>query len=232
MAAIKTPCSSDRASRYICNDHAEIFQLNYLCRTTTNGDNNQRSEIFTVITSQTRFNLPLFVRGPNKIDADELTTFVTMVTTRHKNIQPDLLYSAISSLLHSSPRMYMHYTESWLDREDNMLYGHSDTNQCFRVCTKDLPLLHKMLFCYSKPSLTMLDETTADFEPVTTICLKSEKSQRTPYFTTPNPKNVLKYINKDSIIGNFVICGERTIPKKHNVTEITQENYDMGNYCD
>jgi len=208
----------------------------------TNGENKQNTEIFTVVDSTIDIMIPLFMSKKSRIITDELTTFCQKVAMRNKQIRPDRLFSVMNSLLVSPTNnpMYINntYVTSWLDEEHSLLFCYYDNNQPFKIKTTDLPLLHRMLFSYVRPTLTNYtqeDKQTKQIKIVETIVLPSafglrkNNIEESPYFCMINKRNILKYVDKNSLVNFPTVTGERTVTNPQEVISYqnSRDNYGM-----
>jgi hypothetical protein len=199
---------SDLVSPRICNGHAAIFGLYYQKSSYTNGHNESWSKIDTYIITPTSLNIPLFHDGNQTVFLDEVHTFVLDAKQRFPSIRTEDLENKIAALLGLTAYDCNLYPISWIDKDKSALIAIIDDKRQYFVST--LPLLHRILFAHTEPSLIKNNNKTSVLL-VPNVALVLHNNNRFA-FKMINPEITLKHTKHENARATpIVLAGCRNI---------------------
>jgi len=216
---------NDHVSKFICNSHAKLFGLIYKRILTCTANNHTQSRIVTYIHTPVEFELPLFIDFENSItDMTEVQSYLAAMQAVHKfpdNIMTNIARS-VSCLSGLDPinRDRCELT-GWLSNEMSEIYlyapQNNENNMGLAYKSMNLPLLHRMLLCYTKPSILVESESsTKVYIPNIGLTKRGGKY----YITILNKDILLKYIGneRDYIASPLCLLGSEQNNNKANAT--------------
>lgn len=205
-----SPCG-EQISKYICNEHAAIFQLTYQFASYTNGNNEQWHQINTYINTDTNFNLPLFKDSSNTIIQQNIEDYAINAASRFHGIDKCILIEVIKRLVGFNSYGYDVECRNmgWLDESNSGIFITTNDEPSFY---DKLPPLHRMLFAYSIPALTVNLGDDVLTNAIANVGLQYKQSSYSLAFSILNQQNVLKWHDSQYCIATPVVLdGVRVI---------------------
>lgn len=199
-----SPCR-EMVSKYICNEHAELFGLTYELVDYTDGNNENWSKIVTYICSSANFHLPLFFNSSNEILVNEIHSFALTICNNHPNVKLEEFENRIACLMGVSAFENKCSFGGWLDDSSSEIIVQEPNN--VSVLTY-LPQLHKMLFHYTMPSITRNSANEHQSYLVPSLSLEynmNNPSSNTYHFIIPNKKIVLKKTKRQNSVATPIV---------------------------
>lgn len=223
---------ADAVSPFLCNAHAEMFQLIYKLRDYTDGNNNHMPKIETYANTTTNLNIPLFIDQMGVASLPEICSFATQIQSNFRGRSFDIqkLINILSCLVGISA-----YNDTlcniggWLNEPTSLLYAvHND--QIMTMRAKNVTRLFKVLFYYSYPSttVTIKDDRTEEQQIMVENTALVYNSSTTSYAANfVNHETLLKWTrNPDCVATPIVLFGRREIQAQKPTTEyIPIQNY-------
>lgn len=212
---------TDLVSTFCCNTHARMFGLVYKRRSYTNGHNRQWSSIVTYVHSITDLNLPLFVNADQKVYTDEIQNYVKSWQEQFNINENQVCEYATKILSLISAPMHSCVIPGWMGDSNSKIIIYDPTqneNSAFPVTA--LPLLYRMLLCYTIPSITKTKESRVDFQHNITM-KKSIGDTGVFHITMDNKDSVLKYTdNANCVATPLVLVGLFDVGETENTEKI------------
>lgn len=199
----------DKVSKYICNEHSELFGLTHELVNYTDGNNENWSKIVVYICSAANFHLPLFLDANGEVLVNEIHAFALTICTNNASIKRVEFENRIACLMGMNAYESKCSFGGWLDDStSNVIVQQADG-----VATIDrLPQLHRLLLHYSSPAITRNADNTNQTYLVPSLSLEVNLSNPGAYhFMIPNKKVVLKKTkHPNSVATPVVLNGIRT----------------------
>lgn len=201
----------DHVSKFLCNNHSHIFGLIYKKAHYTNGDNEEWTRINTYVRTQSNFNIPLFKDKNDMISMTQVNNFAMKVCANHPNINSDQLSNIICCYLGLSASEDHCKLGGWLDDSHIIVRDDQDRLRYFA----NLPKLHKILFHYALPSITInAADNNSQVYLVDNVTLTYRSDDASYSFITPTKSIVLKYTNYPNYVATpIVLSGVRVISR-------------------
>lgn len=183
----------DHVSHLICNNHAALFGLKYRARSYCDGMNNTATRINTYIITNHNFNIPLFITADGRIMMNEIKTFCQNVQQLNAQ-QRDKFEQHVACLVGFNPYASTALCDikGWLGDPTTRIVVFTN-NAVPQQLTTPLPDLHKALFYYTRPSVTVAGPT--QIYAITNVSLVGNETNTSFAFTLINPSNIFKLTN-------------------------------------
>lgn len=194
----------DHVSHLICNNHAGLFGIIYKVANYKNGDNNVWTKIVTYISTNANLSIPLFQDSYAKILASDIRSFALNVCNINQNINVDEFQNRIACLM--GVNIFTNLEDSkkcWLDDPltEIILRKVDEEPKAFR----GIPLLHKILFHYTSPSVIRNPKSGSQTYLVTNLSLTYNHANDRYSFEVPNGSCVLKWTENENCVATPIV---------------------------
>lgn len=202
-----SPCR-DQVSQFICNAHARFHGLIYKIAHYTNGDNDTWSTINTYVHTMSNLNIPLFKTPDNVTMLAEIHNFTMSICQNYPGlVKRELLADKISCLLGINAISDACKIGGWLDEDSSYLFMRQPDGILRRFT--NVPRLHKILFYYTKPSITV--DGNSQLFLTDNVLLTANSTTGGYSFNMIGKQLLLKHTNNDYCVATpIVLSGKRT----------------------
>lgn len=193
-------------SKYVCNEHAELFGLTYEMVDYTNGNNDNWSKIVTYICSTANFHLPLFRNRNGEILVDEIHAFALTVCNNYPNVNREEFESRIACAMGMNAYDPACSYGGWMDDESNSMVIVQNGENVSAI--SQMPKLHRMLLHYTSPSITRNLTNGSQLYLVPTLSLEYDTTNPatdTYHFVIPSKQSVLKKTHRPNSVATPIV---------------------------
>lgn len=191
----------DQVVPYICNNHAALFGLEYRMVNYTNGENESWTRYVTYAVSTGSICIPTFEGADRAVNANDVRAFTLNISNQFPNINVRKLDRVLETLLGINTVSLDNCIRTWLDEASTrLIYRTADGP---RVYEGSLPLLHRILFSYCKPS--NVQSGRSYIYSIPNLIITQDDITKKKAFVVPNKSILLKMTDKPNCVATPLV---------------------------
>lgn len=197
----------EKVSNFICNTHSvRIFNLIYRFVEFSTAEFESDTAIVTYYTSDSNKTIPTFRFEDGTINMTELRMFADRVKLNGSGIDTERLQSILACSVGLTASPIACVTGGWLDNPSTYLMVESERNTriSYRNALETLPELHKKLFYYALPSMTIKNDEEHVIRVENMILKQSGNKME---FTPTNKSLLLRFNGKPNCLATPIVLG-------------------------